>query len=64
MAFARRVNPLVSLSPESLLSSESGSNVLQPLGLGKAALVPHAGTRGAPAASSGLELREVSQATV
>lgn len=44
MAFARRVNPLVSLSPESLLSSESGSNVLQLLGLGKAALVPHAGT--------------------
>lgn len=44
--FARHSNPLTSLSPESLQSSGSGSNVLQPLGLGKAALVPRAGTVG------------------
>lgn len=41
-------NLLMPLSPESLLSSGSGSNVLQPLGIGKAALVPHAGTEGLP----------------
>lgn len=44
--FARHSNLLMSLSPESLLSSGSGSNALQPLGLGKAALVLHAGTVG------------------
>ena len=44
--FAGHSNLLMPLSPESLLSSGFGSNVLQPLGLGKAVLVPHAGTVG------------------